>query len=49
METQKGPYKDYSPLKGGAIWVSMLVWRSVGSGVIGLGIRVGASILGFRI
>ena len=31
METQKGPYKDYSPFKRGAIWVSMLVWGSVGS------------------
>ena len=31
METQKGPYKDYSPLKRGAIWVSMLVWGSVHS------------------
>ena len=30
METQKGAYKDYSPFKGGAIWVSMLVWGSVG-------------------
>ena len=29
METQKGPYKDYSPFKKGAIWVSMLVWGSV--------------------
>ena len=29
METQKGPYKDYSPSKRGAIWVSMLVWGSV--------------------
>ena len=27
METQKGPYKDYSLSE--AIWVSMLVWRSV--------------------
>ena len=24
METQKGPYKDYSPFKKGTIWVSML-------------------------
>ena len=31
METQKGPYTDYSPFKGGLIWVSMLVWGSVGS------------------
>ena len=30
METQKEPYKDYSPSKKGAIWVSMLVWGSVG-------------------
>ena len=30
METQNGPYKDYSPSKKGAIWVSMLVWGSVG-------------------
>ena len=30
METQKGPYKDYSPFKKGAIWVSMLIWGSVG-------------------
>ena len=30
VETQKGPYKDYSPSKRGAIWVSMLVWGSVG-------------------
>ena len=30
METQKGPYKDYSPFKRGAIWVSMLVAGSVG-------------------
>ena len=29
METQKGPYKDYSPFKKGLIWVSMLVWGSV--------------------
>ena len=29
METQKGPYKDYSPSKRG-LWVSMLVWGSVG-------------------
>ena len=29
METPKGPYKDYSPSKMGAIWVSMLVWESV--------------------
>ena len=29
METQKGPYKDYSPSQNGAIWVSMLVWGSV--------------------
>ena len=29
METQKGPYNDYSPSKRGAIWVSMLVWGSV--------------------
>ena len=32
METQKGPSQDYSPFKGGAIWVSMLVWGSVGFG-----------------
>ena len=25
METQKGPYKDYSPSKMGPFWVSMLV------------------------
>ena len=29
METQKGPYNDYSPSKMVAIWVSMLVWGSV--------------------
>ena len=29
METQNGLYKDYSPSKKGAIWVSMLVWGSV--------------------
>ena len=29
METQKGPYKDYSPSDKGTIWVSMLVWGSV--------------------
>ena len=29
METQKGPYKDYSPFEKGAIWVSMLIWGSV--------------------
>ena len=29
METQNGPYKDYSPSKTGVIWVSMLVWGSV--------------------
>ena len=29
METPKGPYKDYSPFKRGAIWVSMLVCGSV--------------------
>ena len=30
METQKGPYKDYSPFKKVAIWVSMLICGSVG-------------------
>ena len=29
METQKGPYKDYSPSKMGPFWVSMLVSGSV--------------------
>ena len=29
METQKGPYTDYSPFIGRLIWVSMLVWGSV--------------------
>ena len=30
METQKELSKDYSPFKKGAIWVSMLIWGSVG-------------------
>ena len=34
METQKGPYKDDSPSKKGTIWVSMLVWGSVGLGAL---------------
>ena len=29
METQKGPYEDYSPFKKGTIWISMLVWGNV--------------------
>ena len=40
METQKGPYKDYSPSKRGLIWVSMLVWGSVEFWVLGFGSRV---------
>ena len=36
MEPQKGPYKDYSPSKKGAIWVSMSVWGSVNRTYVGL-------------
>ena len=31
METQKGPYKDYSLSKRGLYGISMLPWGSVGS------------------
>ena len=34
METQKGPYKDCSSFKKGAIWISMLVWGSVASSLL---------------
>ena len=44
METPKGSCKDYSPFKGGAIWVSMLVWGSVSGvslkGSLGLDIAI---------